>query len=126
MDRDGRDKLTPSTGWPFAPAIYTTPRSRSGTAEKPAKLTRAELVQLAMFSERYERELYELDAAEAEARHDRELLEWSARISERAEETLRALEYKEAQEREAAEQAEHLGDWLFLEWGPWGRSGPST
>ncbi len=65
-----------------------------------------ELERLAQNSSRYADELRRLQAAEAEARHDREVLKWAARISTRAEEKLRALQRKEAEERDGWRRAE--------------------
>ena len=61
-----------------------------------------------MFSSRHAQELRDLQAAEAEARRDRELLEWAAGISTRAEAQLRALQRREAEQREAGRRAEQF------------------
>jgi hypothetical protein len=52
--------------------------------------------------------LHNLQIAEAEARRQRELLEWAAQISDGAEKKLRALQQKEAAEREAWRRVEQF------------------
>ena len=63
-------------------------------------------------------ELAKLHSEEAEARHNREILEWAALISTRAEEELRALEQREAAEREAWRRAELFTEQLLEGWNP--------
>jgi hypothetical protein len=60
-----------------------------------------------------------LEAAEAEAPHDREVLEWAARISTAAEQKLRALQRQEAEEREAWFRAQQFYETyraFLIEW----------
>lgn len=111
MDRnsnstDCSDDSPPSEAWLFAQAILGRPISQVVPPGVRAKARHAELERLAPLSDRHAQELRDLQGAKAKARRDRELLEWAAGISTRAENQLRALQRKEAEEREAGRRAE--------------------
>jgi hypothetical protein len=75
---DASDGLPPSEAWLFAQAISGKPIPRIVSPEAKARAKREELERLAQLSSRHAEELRGLQAAEAEARHDREILEWAA------------------------------------------------
>jgi hypothetical protein len=115
MDRHRRaesgaptDGSPPSEAWLFAQAILGKPIPRVVSPETKARVEREELKRLAKLSTRHAAELQKLEAADAQARHDREVLEFAALISSHAEEKLRALQRKEAADREGWQRAEQL------------------
>lgn len=99
----------PGEAWLFAQAILGRPIPRFIRPEGTAKAQREELGRLAQFSFRPAMELRGLQAAEPEARHHRELLEWAAQISTEAKDKLRALQQNEAQDRDAWRNLEQFG-----------------
>jgi hypothetical protein len=105
---DPSNSGAPSEAWLFAQAILGKPIPRVMSRDVTVKAQRAELERLAQFSSRHAQELRNLQAAESEARRDRELLEWAAQISTRAEGMLRELRCKEAEEREAWRRAKQF------------------
>ncbi|MGD9720323.1 MAG: hypothetical protein AB7O59_07175 [Pirellulales bacterium] len=98
----------PSEAWLFAQAVLGRPIPRIASPEAKAEAGRAELKRLAEFSSRHAQELRDLQAAEAEGRRDRELLEWAAQISTLAEDKLRALRCKKADAHETWRRAEQF------------------
>src|SRR5262245_24544836 len=96
----------PTEAWLFGLAIQGKPIPQIVRPEQAAQAKLEELERLAEFSPRHADELRAMQAAQARARHERELLEWAAGISSRAEEQLRALEAQEAEERAAWRRAE--------------------
>jgi hypothetical protein len=65
----------PSEAWLFAHLVLGKPIPRVVSPETKARAARDELERLARFSLRHAEELRKLEATEAEARHDREVLE---------------------------------------------------
>jgi hypothetical protein len=124
MDRqktnfDVRHDSPPSEAWLFAQAILGKPIPPIVSPEAQSRAKRADLERLAQLSTRHEDELRKLDAAEAKARHDREILIWAASISTDAAAKLRALQSKEAEERRAWYEAERFYEQqraLMTEW----------
>jgi hypothetical protein len=107
------DGSPPSESWLFAQAILGKPISRIVSPQTKALAERRELERLARFSSSHAEALCRLRTAEAEARRDRELLEWAAQISTEAEDKLRALQHKEAEEGEAWRRAEQRAEQLL-------------
>jgi hypothetical protein len=113
MDRDTSETNVagdspPSEAWLFAQAILGKPIPAIVNPKARAMAKRRELERLAQFSPRHAMELDKLRQAEAEARRDRELLQWAAKISTRAERQLRALQQEEASQAEAWRRAEQF------------------
>ncbi|MBI2826027.1 MAG: HNH endonuclease [Planctomycetia bacterium] len=110
----------PSEAWLFAQAILGKPIPRIVSPETRAREKREELERLVKFPSRHAEELRTLEAAEAEARHDREVLQWAAQISTCAEERLSTPRRKEARQRETERGASPSGNetyWASLtEW----------
>jgi hypothetical protein len=110
MDRqktniDVRGDSPPIEAWLFAQVILGKSIPPIVNPEAQARAKRADLERVAQLSTRHENELRKLDAAEAKALHDREILTWAAEISTDAEKKLRVLQNKEAEEREAWRRA---------------------
>src|SRR5262245_30423188 len=98
---EGTNGLPRNEAWSFSQALSSTPISLTLGPEAKVLAKRQQLRRLAAFSSRHAEELRDLQAAEAQSRRHREILEWAAQISTRAEVKLRALQTKEAKEREA-------------------------
>ena len=74
---------------------------------------------LAQISTRHADELRALEAAEVQARRDREILEWAAQISTRAADKLRALQRREAEQQDALERAERFYESCYANLNEW-------
>jgi hypothetical protein len=108
----------PSEAWLFAQAILGRPIPEMMPFEAKAIAQREELGQLARFSHRHAEELCRLQSTEANARRDRELLEWAAQFSAGAERKLRTIQQIEAQEGRTWHAIERFAeaDSLVIEW----------
>ncbi len=123
MDRHGMTTAAvgnspPSEAWLFAQALLGKPVSRTVRPLGKANTQREELARLAHFSSRHAEELRRVQAAEREARRERELLEWAAQISTEAQDKLRAIQRIETQECRAwhpGERSVEAGS-LVTEW----------
>jgi hypothetical protein len=91
----------PSEAWLFAQSILGRPIPRMMPPEAKAKAQREDLGRRARFSHRHAEELRRRQSTEANARRDRELMEWAAQISTEAKDKLRAIQQIEAQEGRA-------------------------
>ena len=98
----------PSEAWLFAQAVLGKPIPPIASPEARAKAEREELERLAPFSFRHAHDLSRLQLAEAEARRQRESLEWAVQVCTRAESKLRALQGREAAERESWRRAQRF------------------
>lgn len=90
-------------------------RTQTSLAFRPmanAAAQRQQVQRLTAFSSRHAEELRKLQAAEAQSRHSREILEWAAQFSTFAEEKLRALRTQEDKERETWNRADRYADRL--------------
>lgn len=112
---DGKNGLPRNEAPSFSQAPSSTPSSLALSPEAKAVAQRQQLQRLAEFSPRHAVELRKLQAAQAESRHGREILEWSAQFSTRAEEKLRALRTREGKEREPWRRADRYAERLFRE-----------
>ena len=107
------DEKAPTEAWLFAQAILGKPIPKIVSPETRARAKREELERLAQFYSHHAEELHSLQRAAAEARHDREVLEFAAKISTRAEAKLAAIVRKETEQREAWRRAKNSpGDCL--------------
>ncbi len=110
--------LPPSEAWLFAQAILGRPISRIARPEAKTNAQCEELGRLARLSCRHAEELRKVRSTDASARHNRELLEWSALISTEAQGKLRAIQQIEAQEGRAWHAIERFAeaDSPLIEW----------
>jgi hypothetical protein len=108
----------PSEAWLFAQTILGRPIPRVVTPTIKARTSRAELERLAQFSFKHAQVLHRVEAAQRDARHNRELLEWAAQVSPGAHEKLRAINQDEVKERRAWHAIELFteADPLITEW----------
>lgn len=108
----------PSEAWLFAQAILGRPTPQAVRPEIKARIRRAELEKLAPLSDRHAQELRNLQAAERDARRNRELLQWAAQISTEAQEKLRAIRQVEEQQRRTWHAIEQFAEaeWFGTEW----------
>jgi hypothetical protein len=123
---DGSDGLAPSESWLFAQAVLGKPIPRIIDPATKAAVERAELERLAQFSSFHAEALSRLNREQTEARHRRELLEWAAKISDGAVAELRAIERKEAAERDAWRRAIEYSERLVKSRGDDARSSDSN
>lgn len=99
---EGTNGLPQNETWSFARAALNEPVLRTLGSGAKADADCQRLHRLAAFSPRHAEELRKLQATQAQSRHRRALLEWTAQISSH-QVNLRAMQTREARER---------ADWL--------------